>query len=104
MPTPTLGKSRPGRIALAFVSPSCRFFIGSALLLCQCRFYRDAVPLATPARFDVEPVQFAGNGAVAHPLPFEAAHNVQHFRRGPAGDVDGAGNLERGLRSRIAEL
>lgn len=38
------------------------------------------------------------------PLPFQAAYDVQHFRRGPAGNVDGAGQVERFQRARIAEF
>jgi len=45
-------------------------------MLLQGCFYRDAVPLATPAGFDGEPVQLTGDGAVAHALPFERPHGI----------------------------
>ena len=57
-----------------------------AFLLLQGGFNRIAEPLATSGRADIELVQLAGNGAVAHSLPFQAAHDVEDLRRGPASD------------------
>jgi hypothetical protein len=84
----------------AFILNGSRYLTNSGDLALgdQCCLNGHAEPCATSIRADIEPVQFAGNGSVNHPLRRETLHHGQDFWRGPSGVVD---RNKIGLRRRV---